>query len=46
MIDTQEAEAEARKCARVIGPFLMIITATEVARASDMRALLAPGVAA
>jgi hypothetical protein len=40
MSSSQQTQAATRKFARVIGPFLVIVTATALARASDMRALL------
>jgi hypothetical protein len=35
------ATTESRACARVIGPFLVIVTATAIARAESLRTLLA-----
>jgi uncharacterized membrane protein len=40
MNSSQQTQATTRMFARVIGPFLVIVTATAVARASDMRMLL------
>jgi hypothetical protein len=40
MSSSQQTPAATRMFARVIGPFLVVITATAVARASDMRTLL------
>jgi hypothetical protein len=40
MSSSQQSQAGTRMFARVLGPFLVIITTTTVARTSDMRALL------
>ena len=40
MSSSQQSQARTRMFARVIGPFLVIVTATAVGRASDMRTLL------
>jgi hypothetical protein len=40
MSSSQETRAATRMFARVIGPFLVIVTSTAVARGSDMRTLL------
>jgi hypothetical protein len=40
MSSSRQTQAATRMFARVMGPFLVVITATAVARASDMRALL------
>jgi hypothetical protein len=41
MSSSQQAEARTRMFARVLGPYLVIITATAMARASQMRTLAA-----
>jgi hypothetical protein len=40
MNSSQQTQATTRMFARVIGPFLVVVTATAVARAPDMRMLL------
>ena len=40
MSSSQQSETRTRAFARVIGPFLVILTTTAVARASEMRTLL------
>jgi len=40
MSPSQQTEAVTRRFACVVGPFLVVVTATAVARASDMRTLL------
>lgn len=40
MNSTRQASATTRNCARIMGPYLVIVTATAMARSSDMRSLL------
>lgn len=40
MSSSQQAEARTRMFARVLGPYLVIVTATAIAHASEMRTLL------
>jgi hypothetical protein len=40
MSSTEQSQAKTRMFARVLGPFLFIVTTTAAVRASDMRALL------
>jgi hypothetical protein len=40
MSSSQQAQIRTRMCARVVGPFLTVVTVTAVARASQLRTLL------
>src|ERR1700757_3396716 len=41
MSSSQQTQAATRMFARVMGPFLVVVTTTAIARATDMRTLLA-----